>query len=513
MSGSSLTFHWLLSCWTSGCASDIVAFSASLPRWSVRGVHLMFRLTFAAHLLVLVFISRLSAADRPNVLFIAVDDLNHWVGHLKRNPQTITPNLDRLASRGVSFSRAYCAAPACNPSRTALMSGMRPSTTGIYHNPNDYRPHIPPEQTLNVWFRNHGYRVTGAGKIYHGGFDRFEDWNDYQPKQAVRNQGAYSSSDHHGITWSVLKGDDDAVADYFTVSYCIEELQKTKREQPFFLACGIYRPHMPWSVPKKYFDLHPLADIQLPPHRDDDLNDIPEVGIRTAKPTGDHKAIVDAGAWKEAVQAYLAAISYADAQLGRLLDAFDKSSAKDNTIIVLWGDHGWHLGEKQHWRKFALWEEATRAPLIWVAPGVTARGQICERTVDFLSIYPTLCDLTGVPLPTHLDGRSIRILLANPQAEWDQPALTTHGHNRHAVRSERWRYIRYEDGSEELYDHDADPYEWDNLAGRTELADVKQQLAAAFPKVNHPEVPAGKSAPADKPKTRQKKQKQKPGKD
>ncbi|MCA9064001.1 MAG: sulfatase [Planctomycetaceae bacterium] len=436
-----------------------------------------------------------SPGERPNVLFIAVDDLNHWVGHLKRNPQTITPNVDRLAAMGVSFSRAYCAAPACNPSRTTLMSGIRPSTTGIYHNDNDYRPHIRPEQTLNSWFRANGYYVCGAGKIYHGGGGRVQEWDEFTRPGQVNNQGQWSSNDIGGIRWSVLKGDDDAVADYFTVSYCIDQLQKT-HDKPLFLACGIFRPHMPWSVPKKYYDMHPLEEIQLPPYREDDLSDVPKVGVTVAKPEGDHKHITDAGKWKEAVQAYLASITYADAQLGRLLDALEQSAFKDNTIIVLWGDHGWHLGEKQHWRKFALWEEATRAPLIWVAPGVTPQNRISPRTVDFTSIYPTLCELAGLETPSHLEGVSIASLLRDPEANWDRPALTTHGFQRHAVRSERWRYIRYDDGSEELYDHDTDPYEWTNVASRSEYASVKAELARWMPSVNNPEVEKEKSGNA-----------------
>lgn len=427
-------------------------------------------------------------AAPPNVLFIAVDDLNHWVGHLKRNSQTVTPHLDRLAGWGVSFAHAYCAAPACNPSRAALMSGMRPSTTGVYHNSNDYRPHVKPSQTLNSHFRANGYRVTGAGKIYHGTSGRPQEWDDFAKNTKVPSKGAFSKSNYNGVTWSVLKGGDDVLRDYHTVSYCIDELRDTERDKPFFLACGIFRPHMPWSVPKKYFDMHPLEEIQLPPYREDDLDDIPAAGVKTAKPSGDHKTILKAGAWKEAIQAYLASISYADAQLGRLLDEFESSPWFDNTIVVLWGDHGWHLGEKHHWRKFALWEEATRAPLIWVAPNVTPRNAICSRTVDFMSIYPTLCELADLPKPDHLDGRSILPLLKNPKMEWSQPAVTTHGFQRHAVRSERWRYIRYEDGSEELYDHTVDPYEWTNVAEKPEFDSVKTQLADLFPAVNVPEV-------------------------
>ena len=438
--------------------------------------------------LCLLLLSAVAAQDRPNVLFIAVDDLNHWIGHLRRNPQTITPALDRLAGWGVSFERAYCAAPACNPSRAALMSGMRPSTTGVYHNANDYRPHIAVEQTLNSHFRAQGYRVTGAGKIYHGTFGQREEWDDYHRRPRVPSQGAYSKSDFNGVRWSVLKGDDDVVGDYFTVNYCIDQLQQADRTQPFFLACGIFRPHMPWSVPKKYFDQHPLADIQLPPFREDDLEDVPEAGVKTARPGGDHRAIREAGAWKQAIQAYLASVTYADAQLGRLLDALQASAHFENTIVVLWGDHGWHLGEKHHWRKFALWEEATRAPLIWKVPGVTPAGQLCGRTVDFMSIYPTLCELTGLPVPDHVEGRSLVPLLHNPQADWPHHAITTHGRHRHAARSERWRYIRYEDGTEELYDHSQDPYEWTNLAADPRYADVKAKHARSFPTVNRPEV-------------------------
>ncbi len=445
---------------------------------------------FVAALFVLVATPHLFAQDaktdtRPNVLFIAVDDLNHWIGHLERNKQTITPHLDRLAGMGVSFSHAYCAAPACNPSRAALMGGMRPSTTGVYHNPDDYRPHIRSDQTLNSHFRANGYRVMGAGKIYHGSFGRRDEWDDYAKRKKTNSKGAYVNKDIGGIRWAQLKGDDDAVADYQTVSYCIDRLGES-HDKPFFLACGIFRPHMPWSVPKKYFDMHPLDEIELPPHTEGDLDDIPAEGVKTAKPNGDHKNLTEAGAWKEAVQAYLASVTYADGQLGRLLDALESSAHRDNTIIVLWGDHGWHLGEKQHWRKFALWEEATRAPLLWVAPGVTRKSVICDATVDFMSIYPTLCELTGLPTPEHCDGVSIAKLLRNPDTKWTRPAITTHGYMRHAIRSKKYRYIRYADGSEELYDEIADPYEWKNLAGDANYFDTIEGLKQWLPETNLP---------------------------
>ena len=423
---------------------------------------------------------------RPNVLFIASDDLNHWVGYLGRNKQTKTPNIDRLADRGVRFTRSYCAAPVCNPSRTALMSGLRPSSTGIYENDDDGRTVIPTEYSLITTFRKAGYHTMGAGKIYHAAYDRRDEWDEYAPREGgdpkpTGDQGV------GGIRFALVDAKDEDFADYKTVSYGIEQLQK-KHDKPFFLAIGLHKPHMPWNVPQKYFDMHPLDSIELPPIKEDDLDDLPPAALRMARPEGDHKNILESGRWKEAIQAYLAAVSFADAQVGRLIEALDKSEYADNTIIVFWGDHGWHLGEKQHWRKFALWEEATRAPLIWVAPGVTKPNSVCHRTVDFMSIFPTLTDLAGIPTPSFVEGKTIRPLLENPEAEWAQPALTTYNFNNHAVRTEGWRYIRYNNGDEELYDEIQDPYEWTNLAEKPEFAAKKAELARWLPTKNTPDI-------------------------
>ncbi len=437
------------------------------------------------------------APARPNVLFIAVDDLNHWVGHFGRNPQTITPNIDRLARRGVSFTRAYCAAPACNPSRAALMSGLRPSTSGIYHNRDDWRKAIPEAKTLPSLFRRHGYYVAGAGKIYHGGFDRRSEWDDYfkRKKPKERRPRADEEPEKSGAAGALkfrqMRSGDEALNDYHVASWCIEQLQR-KHEKPFFLACGIFRPHLPWNVPKKYFDMHSLEGIELPPFKKDDLDDVPPAGKKMAGSSRDHARVGRTGLWKELVQAYLASITFADVQVGRVLDALNRSAYRDDTVVVLWGDHGWHLGEKLHWRKFALWEEATRTPLIWVAPKVTRPGGICERPVDLMSIYPTLADLCGLPLPAHVEGVSLRPLLADPGAPWERPAITTHGRGNHAVRSETWRYIRYADGGEELYDEARDPYEWTNVAARASLASVKAEHAKHLPRDDPGEKPRGR---------------------
>ncbi|MGH8249060.1 MAG: sulfatase [Gammaproteobacteria bacterium] len=420
--------------------------------------------------------------NRPNVLFIAIDDLNHWVQYLGRNPQVKTPNLDRIARRGVRFTRAYCAAPVCNPSRAALMSGLRPSTSGVYDNPTDWRPLIAEDLVLPTQFRKAGYHVAGAGKIYHDSYRRDTDWDEYMQRDGADPRPA-GNDGVVGIKFAPLDCKDEDLRDYRIASWVIERLNR-KPDRPFFLAAGLHKPHMPWNVPRKYYDMYPLDQIQLPKVLDSDLDDVPPAGVQMARPQGDHADIVKSGRWKEAVQAYLAAITYTDMNVGRLLDALDRSPHRDNTIVVIWGDHGWHLGEKLHWRKFALWEEATRAPLIWVAPGVTKPGSVCHRTVDFMSLYPTLLDLCRIPIPKHVEGPSIRKLLENPAAAWDRPALTTFRSGNHAVRSEKWRYIRYNDGSEELYDETKDPLEWTNLAGKPEYAAVKTELAKHLPKVN-----------------------------
>jgi arylsulfatase A-like enzyme len=434
-----------------------------------------------------------AAADeprRPNVLFLAVDDLRDWVGYLGAHPQTKTPYIDALAARGVYFTRSYCAAPVCNGSRAALMSGLRPSSTGVYENQADWRTVVSEELPLTAAFRRAGYYVAGAGKIYHGSFERRSEWDDYlalrhRDPQPTGNDGV------GGIKFAPLDCRDEDLADWQITSWCIEQLGK-RHDKPFFLACGLHKPHMPWNVPRKYYEMFPLDSIQLPPVKENDLADVPPAGIRMARPQGDHAAILASGRWKEAVQGYLAATAYTDMNIGRLLAALDRSPYKDNTIICFWCDHGWHLGEKEHWRKFALWEEATRSPLIWVVPGI--KPGRCDRPVDFMSIYPTLMELCGLAMPAHVEGTSIRPLLADPSAAWNMPALTTYHFQNHAVRTERWRYIRYANGDEELYDQQADPHEWTNLADRPEHAQVKAELAKWLPEKNHPELPAAGKA-------------------
>ena len=453
------------------------------------------------------------SVKRPNVLFIAVDDLNHWVGYLGRNSQTKTPNIDRLAKRGVWFTRSYCAAPVCNPSRAALMSGLRPGASGVYDNNNNFQPVIPEEITLTTQFRKAGYFVCGAGKIFHSSVYRPGEWDDWlkggkHGKNAEEDDSPQARVFAGKLPITPLNCRDEDMPDYAFVDYAIAELNKN-HDKPFFVACGLSKPHLPWSVPKKYYDKFPLESIQFPPYREEDLDDLPPIALQMATRSGDHEAILKQGGtntWKQAIQAYLASINFCDTMVGRLLDAYDKSPERDNTIICFWSDHGWHLGEKHHWRKFALWEEATRAPHIWVVPGLTKPDSRCDRTVDYMSIYPTLMALCGLQKPSHVQGGSIRELLANPNMAWNLPAVTTYGQNNHSVRSEGWRYTRYSDGGEEFYNETDDPYEWTNLAKKGGGdPSAKKELSNNLPKENKPPS-VGKQGNSDAKKAKKKKQ-------
>jgi len=425
--------------------------------------------------------------NSPNILMIAIDDLRAWTNYLGFT-QVKTPNMDRLAAMGTAMERAYCPAPICNPSRTALVTGLRPGTTGVYDNGADWRINkvasaVP---TFPLWLRKHGYAAYAAGKIYHDVYRQASDWDEYPVTDKETSLPFAAERKGVGkIHWAPFATNSDSgMPDYRTANYCIEKLQQ-KHDKPFLIGCGFHKPHVQWHVPKKYFDMYPVDKIELPKVQPN-LDGLPPIAQKLAQWGGEYEPMIKNGYWKEALQAYFACITYMDTQLGRVLDALEKSAYKDNTIVLLWVDHGWHHGEKHHWKKFALWEETTHVPVIWSVPGVTKPGSRCARTVDHMGIYPTLCDLAGVPLPPHLEGKSYRALLENPGAPWETPAITTYEANNNAIRTEKWRYIRYLDGSEELYDHDADPLEWKNLASDPQYASVKEDLKKWIPKANVP---------------------------
>ncbi len=462
-------------------------------------------------------IARASEPRKPNVLFIAVDDLNDWIGSLKGHPQAHTPNLDRLARSSMLFTNAHCAAPACNPSRAALMTGIPPYRSGVYHNTQPWRPALPDAVTIPQAFRAQGYWAAGSGKIYHGAFPDPKSWNEYVPSKTRQTfpDARPPKKNINGLgrahfDWGPIPDADDSdMGDAKTAEWICEQLTR-RHDRPFFLACGFFRPHLPWYVPSKHFDRYPLENIQLPPVKPDDLLDVPLAGKKIARPGSDHAAVLQGGQWKAGVQGYLASIEFVDGQLGRVLDALEQGPHADNTIVVLWTDHGWHLGEKEHWRKFTLWEEATRVPLmIRVPQGVSAAlpagtpaGSRCTQPASLMDLYPTLLDLCGLPPQRQLSGEKLTPLLADPDTAANRAVVTTHGRGNHAIRDEHWRYIRYADGSEELYNHRNDPQEWNNLAKDPELRSVKERLARWLPTDNAPDAPGRKNNQQGKRKRR-----------
>jgi len=457
-----------------------------------------------------------SAQDRkrPNVVLLSVDDMNDWVGCLGGYPGVQTPNIDRLARRGALFTDAHCSSPICNPSRTATLTGMRPSTTGIYGNTEYWRPVLPEgAETMPEFFRRNGYYAAGAGKIFHHteGFNPPDQWNEFLQQEfddpwyrriawypwvhKIPNPDGHpfndlAEGDFAGeFDWGVLPGrDEEDYGDMEAVRYG-ERFLARDHDQPFFLALGMWHPHIPLFAPQEFFDLYPEDSVRLPEVPGDDLDDLPEIAQEIAAARrSEHERIVAEGKWKDAVRAYLACISFADRMVGRVLDALDNSAYADDTILVLWSDHGWHLGEKRHWHKSTLWQRATHIPMVISGPGVQQTGVPRDQPVELLDLYPTLADLCGLDKPDHLEGVSLIPQLEDPQQE-KRPAVITYQRNNHAVLTPEWRYIRYRDGSEELYDRVNDPDDWHNLADRPEHAALKRELAEHMPKKNVPQAP------------------------
>jgi len=454
-------------------------------------------------------------AERPDVLFIAIDDLNDWVGVLGGHPQTVTPNIDALAARGMLFANAHTAAPLCNPSRTALMSGLSPSTSGVYYNAPDWRTLEMFEdiRTIPGHFQDAGYRTFGAGKLFHAGtfnpnsyfgFNDTTAWDAYYPSldrqvpDEIRPHVRPANGNPQSVNfdWGAVSADDRAMGDGQVVAWSERQLL-AETGNPRFNAVGIYRPHLPWYLPQEYFDRFPLEDIQLPNTLENDLDDISQVAQDQGQSAGMlpmemHKWVLQSGTWKEGVRAYLASINFADTMLGQVLDALEASGRADNTIIVLWSDHGWHLGEKARWRKQTLWHDSTHVPLIVVAPGVTQPGSRSDVPVSLMDLYPTLTELAGLDTPGHVEGRSLVPLLTDPESRWDREAVvTTFGYRNHAVSGDRYRYLTYADGSEELYDLQTDPNEWHNRADDPSMDRIKAELIQWLPEHDEPDARGG----------------------
>lgn len=425
---------------------------------------------------------------RPNVLLIAVDDLNDWIGCMGGHPQAKTPNMDRLAARGVLFTNTQCQSPVCNPSRASLMTSLYPSTSGIYFLNPDLKqsPVAAKSKLMPQRFVDEGYYVTAAGKLFHGN----------QSAKYIPNYGGLlggfgpmpkkkiSSFPGHPLwDWGAYPERDDQMPDHKIASWAQKQLAK-KHDQPIWMGVGFLRPHVPQFAPQKWFDMYPLDTLQLPKIVDNDLNDISQYGISITRlkhvaPT--HEWVTKNKQWKPLVQSYLACVSFVDAQVGRVLDALEKSDCADNTYIVLFTDHGFHIGEKERHAKRSLWEDGTRTPMIIVGPGI-AKGKVCNKPTQLLDIYPTLLELTGHKADPSHEGNSLVPILKNPNADWPHMARTSFGPGNYAIVSEGYRYIRYNDGTEEFYDRKNDPHEWNNIIESPSMAAEIQKHRKFLPK-------------------------------
>lgn len=437
-------------------------------------------------------IAQVKKKDAPNILMIAVDDLNDFIGAMG-NPDAITPNMDKLAANGTLFTNAHCQAPLCGPSRASILTGLRPSSTGIYGMvaDNDIQNiNALTKQTtfLHQYFKNAGYYILGVGKIFHQHFpdgllDEDGGKSEYGPLPAKKFKWDTKGT---ATDWGAFPSKETEMPDDHATAWAVEKLSQ-QYNKPFFLNVGLIRPHVPWYVPQKWFDMYDPQKLHLPAYLPNDKADLPNITKQIDNwpmmPTTEWA--IKNNEWRNIIQAYLACVSYTDYNIGRILDALSKSKYADNTIVVLWSDHGYRLGEKNTFAKVSLWDRATKAPLIFSGVGVP-KGKKLNQTVELLDIYPTLTDLAGLTPNKANEGSSLAPLMNKDNYKWKKPALTTWGRNNSSIKTTDYRFIRYEDGSKELYDIRKDPNEWYNLANQIKYKKVMNKLAAKLPKNNVP---------------------------
>ena len=446
--------------------------------------------------------------ERPNILMIAIDDLNDWVEPLGGHPDVKTPSMKRLASRGLTFTNAHCQAPLCNPSRTAIMTGRRPTSTGVYGLKPWIRnvPELAELVTMPQYFQRHGYRTLIGGKVFHGGYGRGkgkqQEADVWGPPAGVGARPKKKlipptpGGNHPLMDWGTFPHRDEDKGDWIVASWAVDEIAKmpADSDQPFFLSVGFFLPHVPCFATQKWFDLYPDSSLTMPPMLAGDRDDTPDDSwyIHWALPEPRTSWLRENGQLRPLVRAYLACISFVDSQVGRVLDALEKSPHRDNTIVVLWSDHGYHLGEKAISGKNSLWTRSTRVPLLIAGPGVPHRAK-CGEPAELLDLYPTLAELVGLPQPAGVEGLSLVPQIRNPSASRERPAICSHNAGNHSVCDTRWRYIRYAAGGEELYDRDADPNEHHNLLApgqdRSEVETVVKRLASWLPAEEKPLAP------------------------
>lgn len=435
----------------------------------------------------------LAQQKQPNILFIAIDDMNDWTGFLGGHPETITPNMDKLAKKGVNFTNAHTSAPGCSPSRNALLYGVQPFNSGLYpFYEHDIHQQLMEEYTsLPRLLKENGYQTFGAGKIHHGNLSDPREWTEFyqtkaNPKKFKKGEG-YIKGKNKKYSFRPTINPDEEHIDHQVASYGIEKLNEN-HDKPFFLAVGIVKPHLPFDAPVRFFDA--LPDKITPPETiDNDSDDIPTVG-KSLQKRGEYNHYLSKGVWNEVRKSYLACISWADYNIGRVLDALENSAYADNTVVVLWSDHGYHLGEKSTFKKFTLWEEATRVPFIIYDTRIKGNQGSANYTdaVSLINVYKTIADYTGVDIPAYIDGESLAPIVQDPSLKLEKPTIIAWGRGNYSVRSKTHRYTRYFDGGEELYDHQNDPNEWKNLASDVNSETIKQELSAHLPKNEKPMV-------------------------
>ena len=446
---------------------------------------------------ILLFISGMISGEeskKPNILFIAIDDLNDWVGFLDGHPQALTPNMDRLAKRGRNFTNAHCVVPVCTCSRVSVMSGISPVTHGSYEIGPRYEelPSLKSAPTIQGFFKDNGYYTLSGGKVLHHGFggrlskDIDRDLGrkrSPKPKKPMSRPLQWSSA----WDWGAYPENDAQMADIQLAENAAKAL-KEDFQKPFFMSVGFFRPHVPLLVPPRWFELYDASKITLPKNPKADIADLPKnfltINDYAVAPT--HAQVVESGNQRSLTHAYLASVSFVDHCVGMVLDALENSSYADNTIIVLWSDHGFHLGEKQHWAKRTLWEESTRVPLLFAGPGIQP-DKPCLESVSLLDLYPTLVELCELPENVQLQGVSLTPQLKDPSAVRERPVLSSSYSGNHSVRTRSWRLISYEDGAKELYDHRSDPDEFNNLADNVAYRDKIKDLEKWLPKEAAPE--------------------------
>jgi len=447
--------------------------------------HTFLKLSF---ILLILSARPIAAEERMNVLLLIADDLNTWILEKpeRYSGKVVAPNLQKLGESGLVFTHAYTASPFCVPSRTSMFSGVSPHKSGVYHNQSNVAGSAPLKKAPSLFetFSKAGYSMYGYGKITHGWRGK-DVWDDKQGhKRDPRPPGAPVQSVGKGEQdWGPIHLTEEEMNDTGGANRAIAILEQ-EHEKPFFLAYGTFNPHMAWFVPQKYFDMFPMDEVRTPKLNPNDFDDIPPIGDEVVGGKRKFtKSVLEAGLHKSAVQAYLATTAYVDVQHGRVLDALAKSPYKDNTIVIFISDHGFHLAEKDHWQKGTLWEEATNSMLMCRVPGMTKPGGVAQSCVSLQDLYPTLVELCRIPRPNHVDGKSLLPILKNPKADWKSTAISYLYDQYASIRTEQFRYIRYKDGQQELYDHQKDPHEWKNEAGNPKYTDALKQLTNQLPPV------------------------------